>query len=251
MLDYQRQGRTPTALRAVPAIERAARVHLLVAIVMVAAAIVMLDGGAMLLQCLLFFGITSLLFSVAVVILAVRPVRRVGWIALWSALFGVASISFFAIVDPPHVRDVANRIKCAANMRVIGQVMFAYAQAYGGRLPDSLDQLADGWSDMGMFVCPSTEDTPAPGTSPSQQAVELTSGGHLSYIYCGKGLQLSSSSDIVILWEPFHNHPRRGANALRLDGRVDLLEPAEVADLQTGINPPRSLHSKSATQPAR
>lgn len=232
-------------------IERVARSHLFVAIGMTALTFGLLDSGAMMLNCLQFFGITSLMFSGAVILTALRPVRRISWIALWSALFGVAGVSFVAIVHPPHVHDVANRIKCRANIGAIGWAIFEYAQANGGRLPNSLDQLADGKVDMSIFTCPATGDTPASGTTPAQQAMELTSGGHLSYIYCGKGLQLASESDVVILWEPLQNHPGRGANAIRLDGRVGALEPAEVADLQAGINPPRSTRSRSTTQSGR
>jgi prepilin-type processing-associated H-X9-DG protein len=250
-LDHQANQRLPEAKRALPKIEQAARINLLIGVGMVVIGGTALDGGDLLRRALLVFGITSLGFSVAVVIRAVRPVRRIGRIALWSALFGIGSISLWAIANRPHAHDRRNWAICARNMRVIGQAIFTYAQANGGCFPNSLDRLADGKLDMDVFVCPATEDTPSPSTAPAQQAADLTSGGHLSYIYCGKGLQTSVDPETVLLWEWPARHLDRGGNSLFGDGHVETLAPEEIADLQVGINPPRRMSSRNVAQPNR
>ena len=59
-------------------------------------------------------------------------------------------------------RETANRVKCASNMRIIGQALLLYANQNHGVYPPKLDdlitsQLIDGQP----FVCPSSGDTVA------------------------------------------------------------------------------------------
>jgi prepilin-type processing-associated H-X9-DG protein len=96
-----------------------------------------------------------------------------------------------------------------------------YCDANRGRYPDRLEDLLltqpiDSWA----FICPSTHDTPAPGATPAQQAANLSTGGHLSYIYLAKGWNdYRLSPDAVIAYEPPNRHHGRG-NVLFGDGHV-------------------------------
>src|SRR5215213_8253646 len=47
------------------------------------------------------------------------------------------------VLLPPlnRAREQSNRVKCASNMRQIGQAMFIYASVNGGQFPDKLDKL--------------------------------------------------------------------------------------------------------------
>src|SRR5206468_445311 len=55
-----------------------------------------------------------------------------------------------------RARETANRVKCASNMRQIGQGMLLYANEHKGDYPPDLATLARE-EDMapGMFICPS------------------------------------------------------------------------------------------------
>jgi prepilin-type processing-associated H-X9-DG protein len=144
-----------------------------------------------------------------------------------------------------RARETANRIKCASNMRQIGQALLLYANNNHGQYPPRLeDVLLDGNVVPQVFVCPTTNDTPAPGTTVQQQAAALSAGGHESYIYV-PNLNSSVSPDTVLLYEPPTNHGS-GSNILFGDGHVEF-DPqtraaAIIAELQAGFNPPRPGH---------
>src|SRR5947208_12537470 len=78
-----------------------------------------------------------------------------------------------------RARETANRVKCASNMRMIGQALLLYANENHGAYPPRLEDLLltqDITSDA--FVCPSSSDTAAPGAAGAGQAAKLSAGGH-------------------------------------------------------------------------
>jgi prepilin-type processing-associated H-X9-DG protein len=145
-----------------------------------------------------------------------------------------------------RARETANRVKCASNMRQIGQAILLYSNDNRAAYPETLDQLLatqDITSDV--FICPTSNDTAAmPNGSKPQQVVALHAPGHLSYVYVGKGLTNQSSADAIVLYENPTNHdPKDGMNFLWADGHVSW-ESAPVAtyyisEVTTGHNPPR------------
>jgi prepilin-type processing-associated H-X9-DG protein len=92
------------------------------------------------------------------------------------------------------------------------------------------------------LICPSSSDTAAPGETPEQQANDLHTGGHLSFIYGGNGLTLSDSKEIILLCEPIANH-RDGSNVLFMDGHVEFMKQDAaqyiIDELSHGQNPPK------------
>jgi prepilin-type processing-associated H-X9-DG protein len=114
-----------------------------------------------------------------------------------------------------RAREIANRVKCAANERSIGQAILLYENDFHGQYPPDLVTLAKTESvPLSVFVCPSSNDTPA--SSPDT----LMSGGHCSYVYLGKGLTSQSDPITVVLCENSSDHDK-GGNLLYADGHVE------------------------------
>jgi prepilin-type processing-associated H-X9-DG protein len=173
---------------------------------------------------------------------------------LGIGLFLCVCLSSILLPSLNRAREQAQRVKCASNLRQIGQAAQLFANDHNGNFPDTADQLY-AHSDLTseVFVCPSTNDTRAPGAaSRTQEAVGLTKGGHLSYVYVGKGLSAvtgpGATGKAVVAYEPLTNHANAGTNVLFADGHVEFFPAAQakqiIADLQAGTNPP-------TLQPAR
>ena len=166
-----------------------------------------------------------------------RPLPRrrmfpVRWV-LDSSIAAAILILLVALVLPAlNTRTMSPpRVRCASNMRQIGQALEIWASEHGGRFPDQLSDLLEEDLTASVFTCPSTKDTPASGATTRAIANNLTVGGHLSYIYLGKGLTIHATPDTVLLYEPITNHQNRGMNVLFADGHVDFLQPKDVQPL--------------------
>ena len=144
-----------------------------------------------------------------------------------------------------RAREQANRIKCASNLRQIGMAAQMYAADNKTQFPpdfQTLLQKTDLTPDV--FVCPTTDHTPAPGASASQQAQNLGAGPHLSYAYAGSGLTSAAPPDAILAYEVPDNHgggPGPGANFVYADGHVEWRTDAQllIDELKAGHNPPR------------
>jgi prepilin-type processing-associated H-X9-DG protein len=141
-----------------------------------------------------------------------------------------------------RAREQANRVKCASNMRQIGLAAIMYANAHGGQFPDDLDTiLTSGTLQPFVVICPSSGDTPPSGASTQAMVADMKNPGHLSYVYVGKGLTVSSSADTVVMYEPTANHSGDGMNALFADGHVEWLTGPEAQSILSqqskGITP--------------
>jgi prepilin-type processing-associated H-X9-DG protein len=134
-------------------------------------------------------------------------------------------------------REPANRVKCASNLRQIGQAILLYANDHGGLYPDSFRTLLltqDITSEC--FVCPSSNDEKAPGATTAEQAENLETRGHLSYVYLGRGLNSSSVNEkTLVAYEPLTNHEDDGSNVLFGDGHVEFLNRKEATSLLPGL----------------
>ena len=144
--------------------------------------------------------------------------------------------------------------RCGSNLRQVGMYVIMYAIEHGDRLPDSLEDLIvnsplpreyDRIAEC--MVCPLSNDVPAQGNTAAKVAEQLESGGHVSYVYVGKGLTRATATPRhVIAYEREGNHPQRRGSPLWVlfgDMRVDRVTPAElrklVKELQSGHNPAR------------
>jgi len=129
-----------------------------------------------------------------------------------------------------RAREVANRVKCASNMRQIGQAIVLYANDYGGQYPPDLATLLK-TEDIRppVFVCPDSTDTPASGPG------DLDSGGHDSYVYLGKGLTMPADPSVPVLYEA-DSHHIDGANFLFGDGHVEFMSKSQEAGILSRAN---------------
>jgi prepilin-type processing-associated H-X9-DG protein len=81
------------------------------------------------------------------------------------------------------------------------------------------------------FVSPLGSDTPASGPTTQAIADQLTAGGHLSYIYLGRGLTTqTATADTIVAYENL-SLAHTGANVLFGDGHVEFEDPKLVTQI--------------------
>lgn len=132
-----------------------------------------------------------------------------------------------------RAREQANRVKCASNMRQLGNVMMLYANANRGHFPEKLEDVlqVDPTLSPTAFVCPSDDKAPPSATSIQTEAHEIAAGQHCSYIYVGNELTVNASPDTVLLYEPLADHHQEGATVLFVDGRVQWVSAADAQSI--------------------
>jgi prepilin-type processing-associated H-X9-DG protein len=147
----------------------------------------------------------------------------------------------------------ANRVKCASNLRQIGQGLLLYANDHGGVYPDDLSSLVIDELNPEVLICPSSNDDKAVGKTLQETIQNLKTPGRCSYIYFGKGLRTPVADTLVIAVEPPRNHEDEGANVLFGDGRVDWLPKKEAALLmkQLGLEGVKRGHIEPASRPTQ
>jgi prepilin-type processing-associated H-X9-DG protein len=120
-----------------------------------------------------------------------------------------------------RARESANRVKCASNMRQIGQAIQLYANENKGKYPPNLATLVK-TEDISpeVFTCPS-ENTPTPKPD------EVDTKG--DYIYVGQGLDTTATPDIIVLYEKPDAHDKDGMNVLYADGHVEFFSKNGIA----------------------
>ena len=182
-----------------------------------------------------------------------RKTSAVTWTVagLLIALVLAVALALPAIGRP---RPSANVIKCASNLRQIGQAMLLYANDNGGAYPDEFDALIE-TQDItpAVFICPACTDTRATGATTRQVLTNLHAGRHLSYVYCGKGLTAAAPAAAILAFDASTWHDPNGKvdgfpgdggrNFLYADGHVAYLPAAAanhtINELAAGFNPPR------------
>ncbi|MDB5298202.1 MAG: hypothetical protein JWO31_4185 [Phycisphaerales bacterium] len=123
----------------------------------------------------------------------------------------------------------ANQIKCGSNLRQIAMTCIIYAQANGGRFPDSVASLHEG-SDLTaeVYNCPSSNAIRAQGPTTRATADLLRDSPPAgapdccqSYVYVGAGLTTAAPADAVLAYELPVNHAGAGGNVAFADARVE------------------------------
>jgi hypothetical protein len=167
-----------------------------------------------------------------------RPTRHWVVVAVVGLLLLVAI--GLAVSSLGRARETAHRAKCRKIMRAIGQACLLYSNENRGRLPQSLGQLVvtqDVTTEV--FVCPSSDDTPARGHSLEERAVNLAKPGHASYVAALH--PADERVPFVLFYEPMSNHGD-GFHAVYSDGHVEFFTGAGAEDVQlalrSGVNPP-------------
>jgi prepilin-type processing-associated H-X9-DG protein len=169
-----------------------------------------------------------------------------GWVAFTTLSARMPQVRTPAVPRSPSV--TATQARCRQNMLKIGEGVLLYCNDHQGRFPDSIDELVvNRYAVPSLFICPEGTDSVATGATPTEQADNLLAGGHLSFVYVGKGMTyLQSNSppmDTVLMYEPLSNHQGKGANFLFLDLHVGFMPAAYakamIDELNAGHNPPR------------
>jgi prepilin-type processing-associated H-X9-DG protein len=157
------------------------------------------------------------------------PLRKRSWQITWVGwtivlLIVMALLALLLPTDCGSAPGLDKLVKCASNLQQIGKAVSLYAADHRGQYPDSFETLLTSEQmSSAVFVCPGSSDTPAIGPTAQAQATQLSTGGHCSYIYVGRGLTAKTvTPDTVVVYEPLANHSTgRGINVLFGDGHVD------------------------------
>jgi prepilin-type processing-associated H-X9-DG protein len=141
-------------------------------------------------------------------------------------------------------RSASARVRCASNLRQIGQGIALYANDNKGVFPTKLDDLPLA-TDLSFtcFVCPSSNDTAATGSTPALQLSDFQKPGHCSYVYLGNGMTINTPASLIVAYENPGNHEGGEVNFLFVDGHVEWFDKPlathMLAELKAGHNPPR------------
>jgi prepilin-type processing-associated H-X9-DG protein len=186
--------------------------------------------------CIPLSALAAIVFGI-IGIVETKSGRKKGFgMALAGLILGllVGPVVLIAILLPSlnRAREVANRVKCASNMRQIGQAIQLYANQYHGEYPPDLPTLlkAESVISPNVFVCPSSNDTNATGPG------DLDSGGHDSYVYLGKGLTTSIADPTLPVLYEVDTHHVNGANFLFTDGHVEFMNKNQEAAILSRAN---------------
>jgi prepilin-type processing-associated H-X9-DG protein len=160
--------------------------------------------------------------------------KRSAFFAWRIGLAVMAAVLVVIAVMLPHMNRTYvedPRVRCESSLRMIGQAILLYTNDSKGVYPNTFGDLLltqDITSDV--FVCLSSNDTPA--TGPTTQAVIATMNtpGYCSYIYLGKGLTVPVTANTVVVYEPMANHGD-GMNVLFGDGHVEFIYSADAAKI--------------------
>jgi prepilin-type processing-associated H-X9-DG protein len=160
-----------------------------------------------------------------------------------AAIGSTAMMTSILLPSLNRARETANRIKCASNMRQIGQAILLYSNENKGNYPPDFRTLiltqeitAD------AFVCPSGNvSLPANLAQMKPEQIANWVNEHSPYVYAGKGLKNNAPADRVVLYEKLEDHNSDGGNFLYGDGHVEFFgRPGyqqEVQKLQSGDKP--------------
>ncbi len=121
-------------------------------------------------------------------------------------------------------RETANRVKCASNMRQMGQALLLYSIEHRQRYPKTLGELVT-TQDLGIdvFTCPSgnVEYPFDLRQAPIEQQAQWVTD-HAPYVFLAPP-NANVPPDIVVIHEAFDNHGGGGINVLFGDGHVEFV----------------------------
>lgn len=144
-------------------------------------------------------------------------------------------------------KERANRVKCASNLRQIGQALQLYNADHKSYPDDPLKLITLCDLSTEVFICPSTSDTASSSTNPSLK-------DHCSYIFLFQTHSANESAETIIAYENPKNHDNEGVNFLYNDGHVDWATKTfadyMISEITAGHNPARPQNRAPSTRPA-
>jgi prepilin-type processing-associated H-X9-DG protein len=152
--------------------------------------------------------------------------------AILAAILLIGLITSFLLPSGNVEPRTAPRVKSASNLRQIGQAIYLYTQDNRGRFPDTFQDILLN-EDIGSeaFVSPLRNETRAVGATTQAVADDLVAGGHLSYVYLGRGLSTETATPNTIIAYEIPVDSASGANLLFGDFHVSFEDAAWMARL--------------------
>jgi prepilin-type processing-associated H-X9-DG protein len=139
-------------------------------------------------------------------------------------------------------RETANRVKCASNMRQIGQAILLHSNENRGNYPMTLGDCLKQEITLEVFVCPSHGSQVPPNIRNANLEAKMAwLNDNADYVYLGAGKKNDMPADQVVLYEKFENHNGDGINMLYGDGHVEWQNMAgALRELErAGVQAPR------------
>ena len=160
---------------------------------------------------------------------------------------GNAKIELRGDVPPRDMeKERANRIKCASNLRRIGQGMMLYADDHKGEFPPDLGMLVTvATLNAEAFVCPSAwPQVPGEVRVAKPQTAAKWINTHTDYVYLAPKMNANKDpADAILAYEKLKDHEGDGVNVLFNDGHVEWVghnaAVRMIEDLGAGQNPPK------------
>ena len=150
--------------------------------------------------------------------------------ALATVLLIPAGLFTASIAIPAFARahEIANRVKCAANLRTIGVALNQYSAANAGQMPPTLPLLIQAHLlTQQDLICP--DDSATSTTQPAS-----------SYAFVNPQATMNGSARSAVVSEPPTLHKGDGANVLFGDGHVEWLNAAALSQIARQTPPPAS-----------
>ena len=158
--------------------------------------------------------------------------RRRIWGFVFVAVLVCAFLALFELPSENQEPRSAPRVKSASNLRQIGQAILLYSQDFAGQYPDTFQSLLMNEDiTSGVFVSPSRSETPAEGATTRQIADQLDAGGHVSYVYLGRGLTARTVTPNMVVAYEMPTSENGGGNVLFGDGHVEYFDGDYISNL--------------------
>jgi len=142
-----------------------------------------------------------------------------------------------------RARETANRVKCASNMRQIGQAMLLHANENRGQYPQTLGELLMQELSPQVFICPSSRTQLPPEIDAADLRAQMAwVNANADYVYLGGGKRANAAgAQDILLYEKPGNHKHDGMNIVYADGHVEFKPTAAaMQELQrVGATPPQ------------
>jgi prepilin-type processing-associated H-X9-DG protein len=139
-----------------------------------------------------------------------------------------------------RARETANRVRCQANLRMLGQAILLYSNDNQGKYPPDMATLATYMENNGMMnprgavlICPSSSNRLPPniGMMPADQFAAWANDNS-SYVYMGGNLtNRTATADKIVMYEKPDDHQNQGMNLLYGDGHVEWMPMQQAVQM--------------------
>jgi prepilin-type processing-associated H-X9-DG protein len=132
--------------------------------------------------------------------------------------------------------ESATRVKCASNLRQLGQALVLYRNEYGGANPPDWATLARGEPEISLDVwrCPLSD---LPILKDTTNSAALIGPEQSSYIYVGQGQTDATPPNTVTAYDRMEDHQGDGTNVLFADGHVEWATPKGLKTFLENLHP--------------